>query len=275
MLYKELLTEILKNGKESAPRGILTKELRNVTLKIIIEKEKVPNFIAFKNSRPLEKILNYELSELAWYFSTDRNAEIISKSASLWGKIKNKDNSANSNYGYLVFKQKSTHPSLKMLFTMSGFQWAEHILKQDQNSREAVITYNNGSYNYQSNKDYICTQCQMFLIRDNKLHCTVPLRSSDAIFGLTFNMPWWSIVHQLLRIKLLESYPNLSLGDIIVNIQSAHLYEQHFQLAEKMINDIQEEYFIEVKKEIPIGNKFEWYNEHLLNFIKINKLNDK
>lgn len=284
MYYYDLLRYVSEKGSPCRPRGVLTKEARNLVLDIKAPKiasksrgqmrleEGCGNFICSKSCRPFEKVLAYELAELAWYMSLNRKTAKIEPYAKLWGKIQNEDKTANSNYGYLVFRQIGYHPSISWVDTMTGFNWALYQLEKDKDSREAVITYNNGSYNYKENKDYICTQCQMFLIRDNKLHCTVPLRSSDAIFGLTFNMPWWSFVQQQLRLRLLEKYPDLMLGDITVNIQSAHIYEQHFDLVKQMLKEGKEEYFIELKKRIVRGARFEWYQENLQDYLKITRI---
>lgn len=272
MNYPELLVKILAKGNKISPRGQEIKELNHVQLEV------TNNIFTFQGVRDLNFILNYYWCELAWYMSGDRRAEYIALCAKLWEKIKNPDGTLNSNYGYLIFYHRTHHPSVvgpQALYpsvkveTMTPFDWAVHSLKNDKDSRQAVITYNNGGYNFEGNKDYICTQHQAFYIRQEKLNCYVALRSSDAIFGLTYNMPWWSIVQQQLRLALLPTYPNLQLGDIIVTIYSAHIYQQHYELVEKMLKTQIDRYHLELTSLIPLGKTLDWYVSNIEHFLTI------
>lgn len=254
MDYFRLLGNIYIGGKEIAPRGLKIREL--LDQKLIIDKY---NFIATEKVRPFDKITDYLYGELAWYFSGDRRADLIRNYSKFWEKIKNEDGTLNSNYGNLVFYKKRGQ--------FTPFDWALKSLADDKLSRQALMLYNDREFMFSGNKDFICTQYQHFLIRDSKLICIIGLRSSDAIFGLTYNMPWWSIVHQQLRLLLLDYYPDLEIGKIIVNISSAHLYEQHFKLAIDMITDGKEYYWINLVRPIPIGKEFEWYEKNIKHYL--------
>ena len=266
MNYPELLRQIMNEGTTQAPAG---REIREVVkTRLVVEPD--CNIYAWPVARPLGKIASYLWHELAWYLSGDRDVAHISPHARLWDKIKNPDGTANSNYGHLVFYNKTKHPSLGNV-TVTPFQWAFRSLKNDLSSRQAVITYNTGGFNFDGNYDYICTQHQAFLVRNNILRCFVALRSSDAIFGLTFNMPWWSLVQQQLLHELRFYYPSLQLGPIEVDIYSAHVYAQHYKLVEAMISEKPHRYQLRADEKIPISNKLgiEWYNEHLAELLSI------
>ena len=267
MNYPELLKHIMTNGAVVKPRGSEVREIVKAQLTV----SPSCNIYAWPAARPIEKIESYLWEELAWYMSGDRNADRISKHAKLWDKIKNPDGTLNSNYGYLVFYNRTWHPSLGLV-TNSPFHWAVKALKNDPDSRQAIMTYNTGGFNFEGNNDYICTQHQAFLIRDGKLRCFIALRSSDAIFGLTFNMPWWSLVHQQLWHYLRDYYPDLQLGDIEVDIYSAHIYSQHYKLVESMIAEEPARHRLEVKKRIPISGPrdLDWYRKNLHDYIAIN-----
>ena len=272
MNYPQLLKHIMNEGVVVNPRGREVREVMKTQLTI----EPYSNLYAWKNARPIEKIEGYLWEELAWYMSGERKAEHIAKFAGLWDKIKNSDGTLNSNYGFLVFYNRTWHPSLGLV-TSTPFQWAVKCLKNDRYSRQAVMTYNTGGFNFEGNDDYICTQHQAFFIRDNVLRCFIALRSSDAIFGLTFNMPWWSLVHQQLWQYLKEFYPDLQLGDIELDIYSAHIYSIHYKLVESMLAEKPERYRLAVEQRIPISGNLElsWYRENLKNYITITKQGDE
>lgn len=248
MTYPELLKHIMTTGHTAKPHG---REIREV-LKTQLEVTPACNLYAWPGIRPYDKIMAYLWNELAWYLSGDRMAKHIGKYAGLWEKIKNPDGTLNSNYGFLVFYNKTWHPSLGKI-AMTPYQWALKVLRKDSDSRQAIMTYNTGGFNFDGNDDYICTQHQAFFIRDNVLRCFVALRSSDAIYGLTFNMPWWSLVHQQLWHDLKKYYPKLMLGNIEVDIYSAHVYAHHYELVDKMIALQPDRYWLNVDRVIPVS----------------------
>lgn len=274
MEYVELLDSIMKKGHKIAPRGEEIKELMHVTLNV------KDNFYTFPGVREIDTLLNYWKKEFAWYMCGDRDGSYIEQYARLWSRIKNEDNTLNSNYGHLVFYNKTSHPSnslqameynpgkpIKLIETLTPFEWALRSLKNDKDTRQALITYNTGGFNFVGNRDYICTQHQAFFIRNNVLNCYIALRSSDAIFGLPYNMPWWSIVTQMLYLNLVETYPDLILGDTIVTIYSAHVYRQHYELVNKMLNTRYRTYKALIRKTIPLHNSYDYYLQNFDNLI--------
>lgn len=268
MKYFQLLNEIYKLGKVVDPnensnnpnRKEAIHELINVQLEI--EKN---NIFCVDEIRPLTAVREYLMGEMAWYFSGDRTTSYIAKYSKFWNKISNEDGTSNSNYGNLIFYKKSSHP-----LHSTPFEWAREALENDKHSRQGLVLYNSRDFNYRGNKDYICSQYQHFLIRGNKLICIIGLRSSDAIYGLTYNIPWWSIVHQTMLLSLREHYPELEEGKIYVNISSAHIYESKIGLVGDMLNHPKKEYRLELNKIIPLGKGFNWYEEQIKNYIDIN-----
>lgn len=199
------------------------------------------------------------IGELCWYFSGSVKANDISKYSAFWDRLKDGHSEVNSNYGYLVFYKKRNG--------ITSYEWCLNQLKSDKDSRQAVALYNDNDYYYYGNKDYICTQLQNFLIRSGKLLSIVYLRSSDAILGLQYDIPWWSIVQQQLSLDL-----DIPCGEILVNIGSSHFYEDKFELVNKILSDKKEYYFVKLKKPVELGHDMTWYEENINNFIEINQV---
>lgn len=252
--YYRLLQNIYINGKIAKPRGSLTREIIGTNL--IIDNY---NMVSTPVHRSFENVFSYWYNEACWYLSGDCNPDKILRHAKMWGNIKNEDGTVNSNYGHRVFYRKNK-------YNLSAFEFAYKCLENDKETRNAIIIYNEPDLCFIGNKDFICSQYQHFMIRENKLICIIGLRSSDAIFGLYYNIPWWSLVHQQLFILLKSIYPEITLGEIKVSIDSAHIYENHFEISKKILESVQEFRFIEFQKIIPIGNSFEWYFENLKSF---------
>ena len=63
------------------------------------------------------------------------------------------------------------------------------------------------------------------------------IRSNDCIRGFTFDAPWFMLLMQCMKSDLQYYYPELELGKYIHFAGSLHLYEEHFSLVEKMLQN--------------------------------------
>lgn len=247
--YFDLLEGIMIVGDRVSPRDKETKELTGQLLHL-----NDYNAFSTANARPWNKIKEYLYPEMAWYMSGDRSPEKIIPYSKLWDSIKNEDKTINSNYGDLVFYRKNSHG-------LSSFVWALTMLSSDVDTRKALILYNDREFFFIENKDLICNQYQQFMIRDNKLICLVALRSSDAIYGLTYNAPWWSFIHQMLYLKLKAVYLDLKLGGMTAFLGSVHIYANKYELVDQMLEDKREYHFLKLQEDVPLGKTFEEYME--------------
>ena len=68
----------------------------------------------------------------------------------------------------------------------------------------------------------------------------VQMRSNDIFFGLTYDAPWFSTVHQNIYQELLETYPELKLGQYFHFIDNTHYYERYYLEAEEIVNEVHE-----------------------------------
>lgn len=245
--FYSLLAEVYHWGNIVEPRGCKTKEL--IGQKLVIDSY---NLFATPEHRPVKKIMDYWLNEAAWYMSGDLNPDKIIRHAKMWGEIKNENGLINSNYGHRVFYRKNEQG-------VSMFEFALTCLQADNSSRNAIIPYNEPSLCFNGNRDFICSQSQHFLIRNNELICYIHLRSSDMVYGLYYNSLWWNLVHQQMFLSLNRLYTGLKLGKIEVFISSVHIYEQHWPLVEKILAGTQERYFMKWKGLIPLNKSFEEY----------------
>lgn len=213
---KDLLCDIKIAGQESAPRGQKVREAELTTLKID------PNFAVMDfPARPFN--WKYFMGELGWYLLKDNNVDFINHFSSFWKNIAGEGGSINSNYGSLLFG-----PQL---------QWALDSLKKDKNTRQAVCFVNQPKFQYEGNKDFVCTMYLNFWIRDNKLNMKVQMRSNDIFYGLSYDAPFFAFIQQSMWHWLKTSYSELELGTYYHCADNIHYYERHFKLAEKIMSE--------------------------------------
>ena len=207
----------------SSPRGMKVKETLNLGLEI-----KNASYCLYSNPRRSSQY-KYIAAELLWYFAGRSDLKFIEKYASFWRQIANDDQSLNSAYGNLIFKQKNEQG-------ISQWQWAMQSLIKDKDTRQAVMLFNKPMYQYNNNKDFICTLNGAFLIRNNRLCLTITMRSNDVILGTPTDVAFFCTLLQQAHKLLKEYYPDLKLGKYTHIVNSYHLYERHFELAEDMLN---------------------------------------
>jgi len=239
--YINNLKNILDNGYTCNPRGSEIKELLGSVIEGKADENQIISYPGIRdvsdfNTNPGK----YLESELLWYFSGSNSPEFISLFGSMWDRIKSADNTLNSNYGRSVFYDSIPE------FNVPKFDWVINAFKKDKDTRQAIIPYTNEKiYLEEFGKDFTCTQLQHFFIRENKLHSIVYIRSSDSILGLNFDIPFWSIVCQLMREYLVGNYyvnnklgevicDNLGIGNLKVFIGSSHIYSNHYSLCRKL-----------------------------------------
>ncbi len=216
-----------KEKNNVSPRGEKTKELINHTIKI---KNPELSILTNKHRKTSAKYLQAEIN---WYLSGELKIDKIKNYASMWEKIKNPDNTVNSNYGYFTFYQSIKYNKN----IINQFKFCLIKLLKDLETRQAVINFNQPFHKYKNNKDFVCTLSQQFLIRNNKLHSIVNMRSCDIIYGATYDIPWFCLVQKLMLNKIKEKHKNIKIGNFYHNSASLHIYEKHFNMMEQIIKN--------------------------------------
>ena len=223
--FKNIINHIEEQNQSADPRGLKVKES-------ILSSFMINPATPIANFEKRKFNWKYLAGELAWYLKKNRDVDCIGAFSNFWGTLTNPDsNEINSNYGSLVFNKEQ-------------FGWVIDSLVADKNSRQAIMFFNQPKFQFEGNKDFVCTMYANFFIRDNKLNMKIQMRSNDIFYGLTFDAPFFAFLQQSVHIKLLETYPELELGQYYHFADNLHFYERHFDLAKS----IQEE-TIDVKTE--------------------------
>jgi thymidylate synthase len=113
------------------------------------------------------------------------------------------------------------------LRTVGQYDAVVERLKDDPNTRQAVVTIWNPQLDLQSQKrDYPCTVLHQFRIRDNKLNMSVYMRSNDVWLGAAYDF------FQFTRVQIaMASILGIEPGKYAHHVGSLHIYEEHYNNA--------------------------------------------
>ena len=198
-------------GTETSPRGQKVLEIENFQTDLYTT-DRFTNFGA-RNMN-----LQYIKEEFKWYLGADPYDDSICEHATMWKKIQQPDGRFHSNYGQYWFGAQA------------GVQWVLNSLRADPDSRQAVIPMLNAGHLYKGNTDVVCTESISFRIRNDLLNMSVNMRSNDAIFGVTNDVPCFSFLHELIA-RLLD----IEVGIYTHKVDSMHVYERHFQMLDNLV----------------------------------------
>jgi hypothetical protein len=107
-------------------------------------------------------------------------------------------------------------------------------LTKDPCSRQAIIAIwdpGKDAFTVPKTKDYPCCNWVHFMIRDNKLDCTLCMRSNDAVWGYSsINVYEWTVLQEILA-KCLK----VGIGDYFHLSDSMHVYDRHWDKMEELL----------------------------------------
>jgi len=235
--YLGVLTDVRDNyDHKCAPRNKEIREIRDYMFRI---ENPVAEPIVTNDPKRNEVIVKYTKDEYDLYNSCSNRVEDFAKASSFWNQIQNPDGTINSAYGYLIWDNKSVGNSLYAASDsyMTPWHWAQKSLILDKDSRQAFVKFSLPGHQWFGNKDQVCTLHGNFLIREDKLHLTIVMRSNDVVLGLAYDLPWFVSLLDRMQSDLIETYPQLKIGSYTHIAHSMHMYEKDLKGINKMIGE--------------------------------------
>lgn len=153
----------------------------------------------------------YLFGELLWYFRGNNRLAFISKFSSFWNHLSDDGHTCNSAYGYIIFRKYGFDQLRKII----------DLLRHDPTSRRAVININVPNEKVIETKDEPCTISIQFILRDNKVHCTVYMRSNDIWFGFPYDVAFFTELQRIVALNL-----SAEMGTYTHMVGSLHLYDR-------------------------------------------------
>lgn len=208
-MYQKMLTTIIANGEHVRPRGLPTREIRPLVVRL---EDSLNNIITLKSRR-----LNYSFMAAEWLWTA-------------WGR---EDVEMITHYNKQLAKFSDDG---KTFFGAYGVRIAEQLsyvlktLRRDPNSRQAVLSL--WRPNPPVTKDVPCTSLMQFMIRSGQLEAIVTMRSSDAWLGIPYDIFNFTRVQAGIAAEL-----GLTPGPITLQLGSSHLYESDLVRAWEVLDE--------------------------------------
>lgn len=213
-----VLQSLLKEGREAEPRGLRTLELLGVSLALRRPRRRCVVHPTRRWSLPAA------IGEFAWHVSGSRDLAFIGYYFKRWKQLSDDPTSVQGScYGYRIFNR----------YRDGQTNWDRmiRVLRTDPSSRRAVLDVYDSEISLDpSVKDSPCACTLQFLIRDGRLHLIAHMRSNDVIWGLPYDVFFFTMLQELLAHEL-----ERPLGTYTHMVGSLHLYQHHFELAREIL----------------------------------------
>jgi thymidylate synthase len=211
-----LCSAVLREGSITSPRASSTRELLDVSFKITQPRRRLTTIP--------ERNWNARLAfgELAWHLRGDTSVFPLAHYAKRWKEFASCDSEIRGScYGAKIFRPDGRGTS----------QWARirQLLRSDPSTRRAVLSFEDVHLDRESAPDVSCVSTIQFLVRNDKLHSFVTMRSNDVIWGVPYDVFLFSMFQELMALEL-----TVDLGVYFHRAASMHIYSRHFALAERM-----------------------------------------
>ena len=204
--YVDLAQYVLKNGEKAAPRGMETREIEDAVIHI----NDIYHTLPLKIGRgTVPGIGAVEACQLLSGTSFPQTVIAVGP------QFKNYTEDSGIFHGAYGLR------------TQGQYDAVIDKLKNDSDSRQAVVTIWNPEYDNQpSKRDYPCTVLHQFRIRNNKLNMSVYMRSNDVWLGAAYDF------FQFTRVQLaMCSVLGIEPGTYAHHVGSLHIYENNYEAA--------------------------------------------
>lgn len=231
---------------KSAPRGLPVREVLNYTF--VVENPTAESIVT-KDEVRNATIADYTAKETELYDSCTNQVSDFARASRFWLHLANPDDTVNSAYGYLIWAKEShgnplyengkyDYQDTWSDYMRTPWEWCKLSLQQDKDTRQAILRFSLPEHQWVGNKDQTCTMHGNFLIRGDKLHFTIVMRSNDLMKGLVYDLPWFVSLMDKMVDELKPTYPNLTKGTYTHTVHSMHIYEKDEAAILKMLGDV-------------------------------------
>lgn len=208
-VWLKLLDAILEYGAETAPRGLPTKELIPATLIVRDSRRCVLTVAARRLSYP------FAVAEFLWIMAGARDLSLI--------EPYNRNMRRYSDDGIVL--AGAYGPAIR-----SQLDYVTRELAVNRASRQAVLTI--WKPNPEPSRDIPCTVSLQFLVRGGRVLLHASMRSSDAWLGLPYDVFTFANIQAAVAGTL-----DLVPGQLSLSLGSSHLYDEHWQRAQRIVED--------------------------------------
>lgn len=210
-LFQDALSAILTQGTSASPRGRRTLEVTGVQLRL---HDTTKNFVTPDSGRRLNPA--FAVAEALWIMSGTDAPWIHDYNSQLSAYVG--DGAPEGAYG----------PRIRNWQGIDQFKAIMERFSTDPDSRRAVIQIFDPRRDHGHNTDVPCTLNYRFLVRSDRLHMFTTMRSQDVWLGLPYDLFSATTIQHVIA-----DWLDVTPGPYTISIDSLHLYEEHFERAER------------------------------------------
>ena len=145
-----------------------------------------------------------------------------------------KNGEINSNYGHYVF-----YIQLPEANNQTQYDWVVSCFRADLDTRQALVNISQIHHKTNDVLDFPCTLGLEFFVIDGYFCCDIASRSTDVIWGLPYDMGFFSFLIELLykdvkRNLLIKDKENFKLGYVCMNTCFTQIYD----ITKEKANDV-------------------------------------
>lgn len=213
----EIIKALLKSGQRVQPRGQWIYELNGVMFKLNNPRAR----LIYNPKRKYN--LTLALGELLWYLRGTNSLDIIQYYNQRYPQFSDDGKTLYGAYGPRIFGKKNQH-------SFSQWDMAYRKLREDPDSRQAIISIYSAKDIWAKTLDVPCTCYIQYFIREKKLNCIVNMRSNDIIWGTSYDVFNFTMLQEIMAKRL-----GLEMGWYLHFVGSVHIYDRHLHMAEEML----------------------------------------
>ncbi|MFF4534305.1 thymidylate synthase [Streptomyces sp. NPDC001407] len=201
---------LAKNGDKASPRGMATREVLNVSMQLIQPRARLLY-------APPARIINpaFAVAETVWYLSGTDAPWIYEYNGRL--RHYTDDGVLKGAYGPRMRNWARKVDQLRRVV---------EILKEDPDSRRALIQLYDPARDAAGHKDVPCTLGFRFQLRAGRLHMTTSMRGQDVWIGMPYDLFFYTTLHELVA-----GWLGAELGEYHHQVGSLHIYERDLDQA--------------------------------------------
>lgn len=163
------------------------------------------------------------IGELLWYLSGKNKLKFITHYISVYEDESEDQETVYGGYGPRLFNHSDKHNQIKNVID---------LLKERRSSRRAVIQLFDAKDIASGHKEIPCTCTIQFLVRDERLHMIVYMRSNDAFLGLPHDVFCFTMLQEIMARSVC-----VELGTYKHAVGSLHLYDNKEKLARQYLKE--------------------------------------
>jgi len=219
-LLRSTYEYIQSNGFNIEGKRGNIKEVLNYAVTLTNPRSRVSNSLD-------RRLVKSKFAEFAWYLSNDADKEYINPYIDAYNQEEAENNKILGGYGPRIFNENDNG--------ISQFDRIIEQINQRQKTKQAYLVVSD-SFDYkvrvEKHSSPPCTIGLHFIVRENKLNLTVYMRSNDAYFGLPHDLFCFTMLQELVALKV-----NIPVGTYSHVCTSMHIYKTHYERVSEYLKE--------------------------------------